>query len=266
MVIFYILFAICLIAIIIGFVFVFQAQTQETLDAITGETFPFETYVINLDRKPERYKYVSEQLNQLGIKNYKRVSAVDGFNGDPNEMLKLGVSQQLIDKGKGLAGCAASHLSMWRHIADDKLDWTLILEDDAHFHPDFIKLFPEYWKNVPKDAIIVFPGYCCEDFKNNSSLVISNNVMCSHGYMINWKGARYLLDALIPIKEPIDIVISNHFKRIPGSYIFNGNAVINGIRPNDYKESNDSRCMFNGIIYQNRKDQGSTIHGPETVF
>ena len=90
--------------------------------------------------------------------------------------------------------------------------------------------------------------------------------MCLQGYMISSQGAQYLVNNLLPIKNPVDIDLDNHFDGKPGSYIFNGNVTIDGIRPNDYKEANGRRCMFNGIIYQNHEEQGSTIHGAETVF
>lgn len=231
-----------------------------------GDKFPFPIFIINLNRKPERYRYVRDQLNKLGINNYRRVTAIDGFNTTTETFIKLGITAELTQR-KGLAGCAASHVAVWKHIAEYKLDWVLILEDDAHFHPEFVQLFNAYWSEVPKDAKIVFPGFCTNpDIEQSTSKVIKSEAMCLQGYMLSHIGAKYLLDNLLPIHNPIDIDINDHFKTHDGSYIFNGNISINGIRPNDYKESNGRRCMFNGIIYQNQEEQGSCIHKLETVF
>lgn len=84
---------------------------------------------------------------------------------------------------------------------------------------------------------------------------------------ISWEGAQYLLEHLLPVNNPIDIEIVDYFRKFDpkGCYSFNGDVVIDGIRPNDHKELNGDRCMFNGIIYQN-KDQGSTIHNENTVY
>jgi GR25 family glycosyltransferase involved in LPS biosynthesis len=227
-----------------------------------------EVYIINLERKPTRFAYVSEQLDQLGLHNYHRWIGTDGFKVDPKEMLSAGVTQSLIDRGLGLSGCATSHIRLWRYIADNNLDWVLIAEDDAHFHPDFVTLFPQYWRQVPADALIVFPGFCApkEVEDEHPEPVIPRGVMCLHGYMLNAAGAAYLLKELLPMDLPVDIPITEHFRDRPGSYIFNGTCTMDGIRPNDYKEAQGKRCEFRGIIYQNQQDQGSTIHQMETVF
>lgn len=240
---------------------------SKEINTSKNQKFPFGIYIINLDRKPERYEYVTNQLKNMGISNYQKWTAVDGFKTTDDILRNEGITQRLIDQGRGLAGCAASHVKLWKHIANNKLGWTLILEDDTNFHPKFIELFNEYWKEVPKDAKIIFPGYCGpEEIEESPEKIIEHAVMCLHGYMISWEGAQYLLDKLLPIDLPVDIPIDNHFKENSGSYIFNGNAIVSGIRPNDYKEQNGKRCMFNGIIYQNQQEAGSTIHKEETVF
>lgn len=236
------------------------------MDEIPDNSFPFPVYVINLDRKVERYLYVREQLEKMGITKFIRVSGIDGFLVNPDKLVNIGVTHGLTER-RGLAGCAASHIKIWKHIAENKMGWTLILEDDAHFHPDFMRLFSKYWKHVPKNAKIVFPGFCsAPETEYTNKIVIEKAVMCLQGYMISWRGAKYLLDNLLPIGLPVDIVIDNHFKEVGGSFIFNGNINIDGIRPNDYKEVNGRKCMFNGIIYQNHEEQGSTIHRMETVY
>lgn len=73
-----------------------QINNKETMDPIEKNTFPFQTIIINLDRKPERYFYITTQLNKLGIKEYELLSATDGFKAKDDEMLKVGVSQKLI--------------------------------------------------------------------------------------------------------------------------------------------------------------------------
>lgn len=232
----------------------------------SDDKFPFPIYIVNLDRKPERYSYVKDQLDKMSITNYNRISAVDGFNMGREELNNFGLTYELTER-KGIAGCASSHIQIWNLIANNKMGWTLILEDDVNFHPNFVKLFNKYWKKVPREAKIVFPGFCADSsVEQTQDAVIQKGVMCTHAYIISWQGAQYLLDNLLPMSEPIDISIVEHFRERGGSFIFNGNIIVDGIRPNDYKESNGRRCMFNGIIYQNHEEQGSTIHGPETVF
>jgi GR25 family glycosyltransferase involved in LPS biosynthesis len=234
----------------------------EKLDPICFEnnTFPFDVYIINLERDKERYKYVCKQLRDIGITYYKRWEATNGFSIDPKEMISHGVHELLIKQGKGLAGCAMSHILLWEHIAKYKSGWTLILEDDCHFHPDFMKLFPEYWKHIPKDAKIIFPGYGNTP-RDIHHPVLNQQTLCTHGYMVNWESAEYLLKHIIPMQnKPIDVLIEEHFKYKRGSYIFNGNVNIHGIVPHHYKTKHQDQCEFCGIIYQNRKDFNRTIY------
>lgn len=237
----------------------------EKMDCVLSEKFPFPIFIISLDRKEERYNYVAKQLDDLGLSNYNRWCATDGFKIDSSGMLADGIDQRLIDKGRGLAGCASSHIRLWKHIRNNKLDWTLILEDDVNFHPQFVSLFYKYWKRVPIDAKIIFPGYY--DVPNNDTqIIIQQSVVCTHGYMLNYKTAEYLLNNLLPMKDPIDMHIAEHFRNNYGSFIFNGTANVNGVRPNDYKIKNGDKCMFNGIIYQNREEYGRTIYSQNTTF
>ncbi len=240
-----------------------SSKTTATMDAVTMFNYP--VYIINLDRKPERYAYVTNQLDTLGIKNYKRVSATDAFNTPVEAMVKHGVSKELAARN-GLGGCACSHIRIWKKLAKKNSGWTLIIEDDAHLHPDFVRLFPHYWKHVPVDAKIVYPGFCSEEAERSIMPVVCYSVMCTQGYLLNGRGAQYLLDNVLPVNNPVDISLAEHFRHRQGSYIFNGNAKVGGVRPNDYKEKNGKRCAFNGIIYQNQEEQGSTIHGLETVY
>lgn len=254
-----------LLIIVFAIILLNTAENGETMDPIEPNTFPFPIYIINLERKPERYRYIKQQLDNLGIKNYQQWRATDGFKVSDQEMLNDGVNQKLISDGRGLSGCASSHIRIWKHIAENKLDWTLILEDDVHFHPDFVKLFHQYWKKTPIQSKIIYPGFF-ESPLLSKQIVIRQNVLCLHGYMINSKSAQYLLDNLLPMDQPIDIVVANHFAWRDGSYVFNSWIDINGIVANDYKKNNGDKCMFNGIIYQNRQEYGRTIYHENTTF
>lgn len=263
----YIAYVIGLVAALVLILwFASRSEPEPTMQAIPENSFPFPVFIINLERKPERYAYVSEQLDNIGITGYERFIGTDGFRTEPAEMQKLGLTEEF-SKKKGLAGCASSHIRMWRHIVENNLGWTLILEDDAHFHPEFMKLFSEYWKNVPAKAKIVFPGFCAPDFvEHTPQSVVCSSPMCLQGYMVNAETAKYLLDNLLPMNEPVDIEIVEYFRHRRDTFIFNGNVRIQGIRPNDYKDANGKKCTFNGIIYQNQRDQGSTIHQEQTVY
>ena len=254
-----VLVIVLLILLIVVILVACQNNNIETMEPIFANTFPFQTYIINLERKPERYQSVKQQLDKIGIKNYQQWTATDGSQAKNEEF--AGVAPELIKQNRAAAGCSSSHIRLWQHIAQNKLGWTLILEDDIHFHPDFLSLFYKYWKQVPNDAKILYLGHCYENHnKKNKDNVYSNHALCNHAYMINYKSAQYLLDNLVPVKEISDLAIYNHFANRPGSYLFNGENIVNDIRAHDYKEQNGGKCECEGIVYQDRMQHNSTIN------
>lgn len=225
------------------------------MDPLDTNTFPFKTFIINLDINPERYQYISEQLNNLGIFDFERWPAVHGSKISTHDMISEGVNSHLAQHNKGGAGCSLSHIRLWRHILSQKLGWTLILEDDAYFHPQFLQLFPHYWSQVPTDAKIVYLGYCGDHVGKHD--VDAAGVICSHAYMISWVGANYLLSNIVPMKNTLDGSLLDHFQHRRGSYVFNGDIVVDGVRPDDYK--NQQGCHHGGIVYQNQGEFPSMI-------
>lgn len=122
------------------------------MDPISENTFPFEMFIINLERSPDRYNYITNHVSELGLHNFSRWPGVDGSTADVKTMISEGVNPHIANNVKGAAGCTLSHIRLWRHIVKNKLahsQWVLVL-DDANFHPMFINLFWQYWNQVPK--------------------------------------------------------------------------------------------------------------------
>jgi len=101
-------------------------------------------YVINLDRRPDR-------LQRLGIKA-QRWPAVDGraLKLTP-ELRKLLAPNDFFWK-KAVAGCALSHLGLWKKVAAEGA--ALILEDDAVLRAGW----QEVLKDLPADLDILYLG------------------------------------------------------------------------------------------------------------
>lgn len=248
-----------------------SSNQEQFMPAIEG--FPFSILIINMDKNPERYAYVTGQLDQLNIKNYERFPAIEGAKMTQKEIEELHLHNFV--GNNGMMGCAASHIKIWEKIANENRDWTLILEDDVLFHPQFLYLFKIFWQAVPSDAMIIYPGYCrgSESLYDYNQLILETGVFCTHSYLINSEGARYLLDNISsmnhisPVYTAIDAMIYFYFKwakinspqNYKKCYIFNGYANINGIIPNDYRIINKDAGAL-GIIYQNNGQFKSTIN------
>lgn len=234
--------------------------SKTTMQAKEISQFP--TFVINMDHRVDRWSAMEQELGSQGMRA-TRWSAVNGKALSSIELKKIGIDQSLIDKSRGAAGCAASHVSLWKHIAEKKLGWCLILEDDATFHPDFAAIFPQYWSQVPTDTEIVYAGYFTTPdwVKPRKDKVFPAGLLTTHAYFINAAGANELLK-LIPIKTDIDVQVANHYNWSPKSIAFNDLCQVKladgrKIRPRDYRQSHP--VDFHGLIYQNREQLGSDI-------
>ncbi len=91
------------------------------------------TFVINLDKRTDRLKYVAENLAKVGL-DYQRVSAVDGsLLADEHKLINE--DGFFIQKGrsatKGEIGCAESHRLIWKEMIDKDIPYALILEYDV---------------------------------------------------------------------------------------------------------------------------------------
>ncbi len=91
-------------------------------------------YIINLARSPERRAHMIAQLEKSGI-DYEIVEAVDGRDLDMNNPQTIAALAPSYRKSSWFlptrAGCALSHLSVYRKIVADGPEHALILEDDV---------------------------------------------------------------------------------------------------------------------------------------
>lgn len=97
------------------------------------------TFVINLDRRPDRLHPLAERLRALHI-DFERFAAVDGSALDQTH--HADIERHFHDQNALVPqaiGCALSHVKVWQQIVDQKHDRALILEDDAIIPDDFIE-------------------------------------------------------------------------------------------------------------------------------
>lgn len=235
-------------------------------------------FVINMEHKTDRWDHVTEQLKMQGIDIHDKESkrgaqkwiATNGNASTNEELQAIGISEKLIAKNRGAAGCAASHVRLWRHIVEQGLGWSLVLEDDIVFHPDFARLFEEYWREVPLGTEIVYAGYYNIEryLKPKEAKVFPQGVMCMHAYLVNAEGAKKLLE-LLPITWDIDMQLMSHYNWNPKSICFNDECLVDlgdrKIRPSDYRRKH-KELTFQGLVYQNREDLPSDLRTGQTII
>jgi glycosyl transferase, family 25 len=94
-------------------------------------------YVINLARSPERRAKVTANLDRCGV-DYEIVTAIDAQEFGSGDLRAAGrVAAAFYHKFRpGEAGCALSHMSVYRKILADGLERALVLEDDIIAPPE----------------------------------------------------------------------------------------------------------------------------------
>lgn len=169
------------------------------------------TYVINLDRRPDRWEDFKSKAGYLSPFNYERFSAVDGT------LLKSTAQLQRIFDGNdynmrvGLVGCAMSHIKIYIELIDSDYDVFCILEDDIDFTPEFDKKLLHVYNQVKiMNWDMVYLGhhlyeqYITDDIYDKKKMPIiekwdriyslSTSMGGTGGYLISKNGAKNLLE------------------------------------------------------------------------
>lgn len=104
-------------------------------------------FVINLDRRPDRYEDFKKEMSKYGIENVERFSAIDGSTISTNDVPLL----------TGEIGVLLSHLEIIKKCKEEGYDNVLIMEDDVCFSEEILKL-EEYMSSVPSDWDFIYFG------------------------------------------------------------------------------------------------------------
>ena len=96
-----------------------------------------QTWVINLDRAPDRLDRISRQLQRLGLP-FTRLPAVDARALTADQRAALDEAGYRRKHGMeplpGELGCYLSHVESMRLFLAGQAEFTLILEDDVLLH------------------------------------------------------------------------------------------------------------------------------------
>jgi glycosyl transferase family 25 len=91
-------------------------------------------FYINLEERTDRKKFIEDQAKKLNIET-ERVNAID----KNNPIVKDHLARNLFNGVNASAmACTLSHISAWRKILDQKLEFAIVLEDDAIISPSIL--------------------------------------------------------------------------------------------------------------------------------
>lgn len=116
--------------------------------------------LINLDRSPDRLKFMQKELSSLGVQ-YERVIAIDGQELSNEEIQSLTPYQYSKTKlwfpyklSKAEYACFLSHRKCWKKLIESSEEYALILEDDIKFIPEATAFFKNSdW--IPNDVHLI---------------------------------------------------------------------------------------------------------------
>jgi GR25 family glycosyltransferase involved in LPS biosynthesis len=179
------------------------------------------TYVVNLDRRPERWYKFTQNAKKIGLHNFKRFSGTDGktlkWTPELEKLFPVNVSteQKKYESHRrkpGVIGCAMSHYRLWKKmLAETKKDtdcW-LVLEDDVNFEPNFVKEWPRIYKDIENNEEwnLLYLGYTDHQYYYGDPQVLrgvfkfKGDMNRKHGggtfgYCLRRSGAKYLVDLM----------------------------------------------------------------------
>lgn len=197
--------------------------------------------VINLDRRPERWEYMTAHLQAHGLQRFTRVSAVDGRALPPGSLdLLTPRARELIRLGRrwhheemnelGSVGAALSHLGIWKRLADTVDERWLILEDDIRIEGNLEDLVGRALAELPERFDALFLGHHT-DFPEcppvsevemySPMLATSMRFYGSHAYVLSSKGAAVLVARTLPLWIHIDQMIAHlcHSRELDGYFL-----------------------------------------------
>jgi len=200
-----------------------NAEVAEVADGLPT------TVVVNLARRPDRWKSIQRTLNALegGPLRFERLEAVDGSNGVPLELVarswstarnwryvvrvfeggeECGYMQKELDLTPGERGCAASHIVAWRRCAQASGP-LMILEDDAAPLKGFMHSLRKALAGVQTESPdILYLGYTqASPWRRKVSNLLreADYLWTTVAYVLWPPGAQKLL-AKLPVDQPVD--------------------------------------------------------------
>ena len=197
--------------------------------------------VINLDRRPERWDYMTAHLRARGLQRFTRVSAVDGRTLPVDSLdLLTPRAREIIRRSRrwhheemhelGSVGAALSHLGLWRRLADTVDERWLILEDDIRIEDSLEDVVGRALAELPDrfDALFLghhtdFPG--CESVSEvemrSPMIATSMRFYGTHAYVLSSSGAAVLAARALPLWIHIDQLIAHlcHSRELDGYFL-----------------------------------------------
>ena len=182
----------------------------------------FQTWVINLDRAPERLARITAQLERLNLP-FHRLAAVDARSmtdeqrallDEPAYRRKHGMQPVL-----GELGCYLSHVQVMRAFLASRAEFALVLEDDVLLGDSLpavlhgLARLSGRWDMCKLSAVHSgTPQPFAEVAAGHQLAVMLSRCTGSSAYAINRKAAQAYVQQLLPMSLPYDHVFDQGWR------------------------------------------------------
>jgi len=162
-------------------------------------------YVINLDRRPDRFLSSKSQLEKIGIEPI-RWKAIDAQSDDFKQFYDY------IPQPKRKAGelaCYSSHRKLWKHLFDSNIDIAIIFEDDLAIPLNITRDTIEDEINNSKGFDILFLGHCYSSNCSKEDMTCVGYGQCLHAYIVTRNALKILLDQPVDYNKAVDHITND---------------------------------------------------------
>lgn len=181
-----------------------------------------QTWVINLDRAPDRWARISARLQGLNLP-FTRLPAVDARAFTPEQAAALDVAAYHrlhgMEPVPGELGCYLSHVEAMRRFLASGEAMALVLEDDVQPHDTLpavlqaLAAHPGRWDMVKLSAVHSGTPMPVLDLGGGHALaVMLSRCTGSSAYVLNRRAAEAYLQGLLPMRLPYDHVFDQGWR------------------------------------------------------
>lgn len=198
-----------------------------------------DSYVINLDSRPDKWKKVQRSLARVGL-DATRVAAFDAAAG------RQRLPSAEVDGGD--LGLVASFVGLVEQLSSSSAEWVLVFEDDARFTRAFtVPLLEGILQQAPDGVALVQFGFLTgSEWRRENGLVKSLHRFIrprarlvalrnyhrgvslqsprsfrvgTHAIAVRPSGARKIVEAMQPYDGPLDHLVHRAMRQQPEAFV-----------------------------------------------
>ena len=179
------------------------------------------TFAITLERAKERKKYIKKHLSDLGL-DFEIVEGVDGRQLTEADIVRHcdleAIKRSPHWLNNGAIGCTLSHLSVYRKIVEQDLDFAFIVEDDISLPPniqEILEFAAKHLKNG-EPLLLYYASFKPCSFSTHKAILNQekkyglyypmnySQPITTGAYLINKTTAKALSEGIIPVRVAAD--------------------------------------------------------------